>query len=147
MVKRTCLECDREFWVKPSHLKRTGAKWCSKKCGYANKPKGELAANWKGHPSRKYYPEKQKEYIDGIKASIFEILGDVCKVCAFSDKRALQIDHVNGGGCRERREKPGWKKLLMSIQAHPQNFQILCANCNWIKRFENNELRRTTKVV
>src|SRR3990167_7573567 len=27
--------------------------------------------------------------------------GNKCKRCGFNDKRALQIDHVNGGGCKE----------------------------------------------
>src|SRR5208337_653991 len=35
------------------------------------------------------------------KTEIFELLGNKCVRCGFSDPRALQIDHINGGGCKE----------------------------------------------
>ena len=28
-----------------------------------------------------------------------------CMICGFTDPRALQIDHVNGGGAKERKER------------------------------------------
>jgi hypothetical protein len=31
-VERTCLRCDKKFKVFPSHFKKTGAKYCSRKC-------------------------------------------------------------------------------------------------------------------
>jgi hypothetical protein len=72
------------------------------------------------------------------KAKVWEILGTVCVRCGFSDKRALQVDHVNGGGTKER-EKLGWVYMLDRVIEHPDEYQVLCANCNWIKKAENNE--------
>ena len=58
-----------------------------------------------------------------------------------SEIRCLQIDHINGGGAKERKEITNlfYKKVLDDKEG---NYQLLCANCNWIKRHINNENRR-----
>jgi len=68
-----------------------------------------------------------------------ELLGDNCVRCGFADKRALQIDHIYGGGTIELKGSCTHKQYLR-IKAQPSLYQILCANCNWIKRVENNEI-------
>lgn len=59
--------------------------------------------------------------------------GALCRKCGFSDRRALQFDHRNGGGHRHRRAMAR-VRFYRYILAHPNKFQVLCANCNWIKR-------------
>lgn len=70
--------------------------------------------------------------------------GGSCARCGFSDIRALQIDHVRGDGAEHRREI-GRANIYAWLAKHnyPQDgrFQVLCANCNWIKRAENGEVR------
>lgn len=61
-------------------------------------------------------------------------LGNCCCRCGFEDKRALQIDHVKGGGDLLT-EKGRYLKVLATEPG--AIFQCLCANCNWIKRHEN----------
>lgn len=93
-------------------------------------------------------PEKNKrdckKYKLNQKQKIFELLGGEngvrCFRCGFEDIRALQIDHKFGGGLVE------WKQVRQNrialyklIRANPIAYQLLCANCNWIKRFENGE--------
>lgn len=79
-----------------------------------------------------------------LKVIIF--LGEKCVRCGFSDIRGLQIDHINGGGGRERKSD----NLLHKNQVHyykhiiktnGEGYQLLCANCNQIKRYENEEHR------
>ena len=54
-------------------------------------------------------------------------------------KDCLQIDHVNGGG---RKEKEKGANLLRKVLKDSMGlYQLLCANCNWIKRVKNNEVR------
>ena len=55
--------------------------------------------------------------------------------------RALQIDHVFGGGTIEREKfRRSQYKLHLSVLADETGkYQVLCANCNWIKRHENKE--------
>jgi hypothetical protein len=71
-------------------------------------------------------------------------LGGKCVRCGFDDPRALQIDHVNGGGAREVHSFPNrhryYKHLLSDVS---DKYQLLCANCNWIKREENKECFKT----
>lgn len=72
-----------------------------------------------------------------------EALGGKCVKCGFKDVRALQIDHINGGGSQERKERDFkmnfHKHVLESFIRKENKYQLLCANCNWIKRFENKE--------
>lgn len=72
--------------------------------------------------------------------------GGKCVKCNEDDWRVLQIDHVNGGGFKERRaRKPGSGMLTTArveeivTRVAQGELQVLCANCNWRKRFENNE--------
>lgn len=56
-----------------------------------------------------------------------------------TDYRALQIDHVRGGG---RKEIDKWGQgafLFSALHNTTGKYQLLCANCNWIKRFERGE--------
>lgn len=81
---------------------------------------------------------------------ILGMLGDRCKKCGYKeDYRALQIDHVRSNGKEERKQMSHswsytfWKKALAE---RPQDYQILCANCNWIKRLDKNELWRKVSL-
>ena len=77
------------------------------------------------------------------------LLGSRCFTCGFSDVRAIQIDHVNGDGAAERKAARGtmlYKPMLKLFTENPAEFalryQLLCANCNWIKRSVKGELRK-----
>lgn len=66
-----------------------------------------------------------------------EKLGGVCQVCGFSDERALEIDHVNGGGTAERKKMDRvtfYKKVASGELTH---VQLLCLNCHRIKSIED----------
>ncbi len=112
---------------------------------YPHKPNqlfqnGDKHPRWKGGVSNKEY---LREYERKIRRSAIEALGGKCARCGFSDKRALQIDHINGGGSKERKVL-GFSgrfhlHVLRSFVAKENRYQLLCANCNWIKRVENNE--------
>jgi hypothetical protein len=74
---------------------------------------------------------------------IVESLGSQCAICGFIDLRALQIDHVNGGGNREKKEAKGifnyYQKILKKVKEGSKDYQLLCANHNIIKKFEKKE--------
>lgn len=81
-----------------------------------------------------------------LRLFVVDILGNKCAKCGFDDPRALQIDHIFGGGTQTKKElglnnpHKYYKYLAnMDTQELKANFQMLCANCNWIKRSENNE--------
>jgi hypothetical protein len=68
--------------------------------------------------------------------------------CGFSDARALQFDHVRGDANSETRYRSNSsKQYYRKVAANSEGkYQLLCANYNWIKRYENNEHGRTRPV-
>ena len=72
-------------------------------------------------------------------------MGNKCLRCGFADVRALQIDKISGG---HRKLKKNYAETYLKLAILPlidleRHWQILCANCNWIKRYTNNEIRLT----
>ena len=85
-----------------------------------------------------------REYNLKVKLRCFSLMGGVCKFCGYSDHRALQVDHIKGDGALDR-GKVGpvyYLAVIKSIDINENKYQLLCANCNWIKRSENKELTK-----
>jgi hypothetical protein len=68
-----------------------------------------------------------------------EKLGNKCVKCGYSDTRALHIDHVSGDGKKERNIRKSIHRRIALGLNDITRYQLLCANCNWIKKVENNE--------
>ncbi len=85
---------------------------------------------------RKLY-EKQRH--ERVRIAFLEELGGCkCALCGFNDWRALEVDHVNGGGRAESRVmNTASAKYRAHVLANRKDYQVLCANCNWIKKSEN----------
>lgn len=81
------------------------------------------------------------------KNKAMNMLGKICKKCGFSDERALQIDHINSDGRLDRKTCRGtyYKHIVDSINRNEVKYQILCANCNWIKVREKSEYKNVRK--
>ena len=77
-----------------------------------------------------------------LRIEAISALGGRCRRCGFADHRALQFDHVNGGGQAARKRTSPFQMLRRiwraAIEGTPE-YQLLCANCNWIKRAERGE--------
>lgn len=97
--------------------------------------------------------ERSRSHNNRNREKLLYLLGDKCNRCSFSDKRALQIDHINGGGHHERR---GYghsasalkRRVLDDLLLNDKNrrYQLLCANCNWIKRSEQKEMNWDKRI-
>jgi hypothetical protein len=85
--------------------------------------------------SRRYH----NQYNRALKLRVIKLLGGSCVRCGFADERALQLDHVDGGGCMDNRSVNIRGRLLRILRGEGPPIQLLCANCNWIKRFEQLE--------
>jgi hypothetical protein len=78
-----------------------------------------------------------------LREQILNMLGWACARCGFTDDRALCIDHINGGGEPERKKARSSEAYYKAILASGgAGYQILCCNCNAIKRIERGEHRR-----
>lgn len=69
-----------------------------------------------------------------------------CIMCGYDDIRALSIDHINGGGGEHRRELLRYGKSFsykwLIDNNFPDGYQILCMNCQFIKKLVNNETHK-----
>lgn len=93
---------------------------------------------------------KKKKKVSKIKLLVISNYSSgkiCCKRCKFSEIKGLQIDHIKGGGHKHIKSinKEFYSWLIENN--FPEGFQVLCANCNWIKRHENNEFRNQYSVV
>lgn len=95
---------------------------------------------------RKY----QKSWTQSMREMVMEKFSGRCvaKDCMWvnadgsrgcTDRRCLQINHVNGGGYAERRKLSGNAYYGHVLDAPYGVYQLLCANCNWIKRHVNKD--------
>lgn len=65
-----------------------------------------------------------------------------CVRCGFNEHiSALSIDHINGNGNKMRRNLHDHGRICNWLKKNglPEGFQVLCMNCQFIKRYENNE--------
>lgn len=72
---------------------------------------------------------------------LVDYLGSRCVKCGFSDIRALCIDHISGGGTRDRLTRGAnyYRYYLEHLEEAKDKLQVLCANCDRIKKYENKE--------
>lgn len=90
------------------------------------------------HPD--YARNKMRQY----RLRIIEHFGARCAQCGFADERALQIDHIDGAGTAMRKffknqQAAYYTAIWRQIQKGSDQYQVLCANCNTIKRSERRE--------
>ncbi len=69
-----------------------------------------------------------------------------CAKCGFADIRALSLDHIGGGGCEHRRQIKNFYSWLRK-NGYPRGYQVLCMNCQFIKRAENNECKGPSRLI
>ena len=100
-------------------------------------------------PKRKPIKDRSqynRGFAAGLRHAIILALGGRCKLCKNDDLRVLNIDHVRNDGNAHRRSLgsgsgPQYSRdILRTIRS--KRFQILCANCNQIKRKEHVRLQR-----
>lgn len=79
-----------------------------------------------------------KRYYQHFRSVLYELLGGVCIGCRHADRRVLEFDHINDDGAADRKLFRGSRSMLEWYARHPEvalkRLQILCRNCNWLKR-------------
>jgi hypothetical protein len=93
--------------------------------------------------SRKSNTKKQKE----TRNKILELLGSKCNnpECPIPrnkmDIRALQVDHINDNGYKERKQLKQYQ-MYKRVLKYPEDYQLLCAYCNWLKKYKNKLMEK-----
>jgi hypothetical protein len=65
-----------------------------------------------------------------------------CVICDESRLECLSIDHISGGGNKQRRKSLRSSTAFyhwLETRGYPEGYQTLCMNCQFIKRFQNSE--------
>lgn len=159
MATKVCAKCklpkpEEEFyWANPA---KTARRSKCKKCVREDNTQYEATSgrDWQAYKREQAKKELQespdetrkkraayaRKYLRKLRQQVIAHLGGKCCRCGFGDWRALQVDHVNGGGVVERQLINGTGALMRKVLADTTGkYQLLCANCNWIKRYENGE--------
>lgn len=76
--------------------------------------------------------KSMRDYYAKLRGKLFESYGNKCACCGETNKEFFAIDHINGGGGREKKllgSRPLYKKIIE--EGCPKDkYQILCHNCN-----------------
>jgi len=79
------------------------------------------------------------KYVTKIRMLLFKQLGYKCIICGYNDIRALQFDHINNDGAKQRKIHGNSQKEYLYYTKHLDEvdvmLQVLCCNCNWIKQY------------
>ncbi len=124
--------------------KRNGLlSWC-KECTQGNHKRWRTA-NPEG------WARRTTEYAYNLKLQVFAKFGNRCNnpACLVpggcTDVRCLQVDHVHNDGNLERRYGSGGRGrvaiLRRALLDTEGRYQLLCANCNTSKAWDNNQAR------
>jgi len=103
--------------------------------------------------SKRKRNEQERKLRVIYRSKCLEILGGICKClqdncchdgpCQIIDPEALVMDHINGGGRKDRKKHPLTGLELRRLANNPNElkskYQILCANCNIKKMFREGE--------
>ena len=88
-------------------------------------------------------------YHEEIKTKLFNLLGGKkCVDCGYDkDVRALQFDHIADDGHNTRRKKgqsdqTRYAYWLRNPELAKKKLQVLCSNCNQIKRYISGDLKK-----
>ena len=109
---------------------------------YCNPCSATRTIAWlKAHPERAR--AIQLKTLRTLRLKALARLGNVCVRCGETDWRCLQIDHIDGGGSKEKRAI-GPAGIRRKVCKSTKGYQLLCANCNCKKEYERDE---TSKPV
>lgn len=94
------------------------------------------------HPEMQANVHKKRRW--NRKIELFKVLGHSCCVyCEFAIYPALQFEHKNGNGAKDKIRFKNvdqfYKYYINNPDEAREQLQITCANCNWIKRYKNDE--------
>lgn len=76
--------------------------------------------------------KRMQDYISGLKNRVFNLYGNKCACCGETNREFFALDHLEGGGTKERK-RLGTRGLFIQA-AKPEfqkdKYQLLCHNCN-----------------
>lgn len=109
-------------------------------CIPASKEYKRRAAHYNAYQKAWYKRNKAKTqaavrlHSQALRKEVIAKYGNKCACCGETAYEFLAIDHIHGGGCKERREKkfPNSQTFFryLSKNYEPTVYRVLCHNCN-----------------
>lgn len=128
-----CKECDKQWRANYRERNREvfrerNRKWVEKNKEYLQ----NYGKQWRANLLNKERSKKwNKERRQQIKLVILSHYGGKCKCCSEDRVEFLAIDHINGGGGKQRKKVGAGNFLKWIIRNDfPKDLRILCHNCN-----------------
>lgn len=93
---------------------------------------------YKTPDDRRIFQQKRQQE---LRNEVLDSLGGRCVKCGYKrNRRALQLDHINGDGRVDRKGRGAsyYSRLLRTPYLH-QVLQVLCANCHQIKTYKQKD--------
>ena len=82
---------------------------------------------------------RNKKYNREVRTQVLEAYGNKCNCCGESKQEFLAIDHINGGGYKQRKTLSNRSStgLYMKLRewGYPEGYRVLCHNCNQSRGF------------
>lgn len=111
---------------------------------YTEKNRGKInkyTRDWRAK-NKERYRTSQKKWDLKLRLEVLIHYGGSppkCACCGELILKFLTLDHINGGGNKQRRKLkiPSGTRFYSWIKKHnfPKGYQVLCMNCNWAKRY------------
>ena len=140
MSNKVCFYCQKPL-PKETRVGRP-RKYCSEGCHKAVRRLIQLKYYYT--TGLGYKPRRAK-----LRQAVIALLGGKCVSCGISDVRVLQIDHINSNGAEDRKiygaGQPAYYQHILDCKGI--GYQLLCANCNWLKRYERREYGKSGKPI
>lgn len=142
-LKGSCLKCDYKY--KKDYISR---KYFRSKKGRERYNKMRLAISYRWREKNRWkWLEIKRNWGTKRRFDVLCFYGGVppkCKKCGEERIWCLVIDHINNDGYQHRKSmgNKGGHDIYNWIvkNNYPTNkFQVLCHNCNWLKRREHRE--------
>jgi hypothetical protein len=77
------------------------------------------------------YRKQHRKYKTKLKVKVFAQYGNACNGCGSTVQEILELNHLNGGGCQERKRigRNGYG-IYRNALKEPSKYNLLCRICN-----------------
>lgn len=84
---------------------------------------------------------RMERWRSGKRLEFIAQLGGKCVHCGEKNPIVLDFDHIHNDGAEHRRNTGGVAivRYLSKHGVNPEQFQLLCKNCNWIKEYKRRK--------
>lgn len=81
-----------------------------------------------------------------LRIDVIRMLGGKCVKCGITDLRLLNVNHLNGGGTADRKDRIKVYRELRNGKRDKKDYDVRCFNCNILYDYERG-IRKVPKEI